>query len=183
MLVLGAAGGVGTAAVQIAKAAGARVIAAASSDAKCSFLRGLGADETINYASTSLRDALKAMTNGKGPDIVYDPVGGDLAEPAFRSIGWRGRYLVIGFAGGSIPALPWNLALLKGASIVGVFWGDFVRREPENSAKGMAELARWYAEGKIKPAIDQRLPMRELPAAYARMATRKVQGKVLMVNE
>jgi NADPH2:quinone reductase len=109
-------------------------------------------------------------------------VGGDLAEPVFRSIAWRGRYLVIGFAQGGIPALPWNLALLKGASIVGVFWGDFVRREPEASARGMAELARWYAQGKIKPAIDLRLPMRELPAAYARMATRKVQGKVLMVN-
>ena len=110
-------------------------------------------------------------------------MGGDLAEPVFRSIAWRGRYLVIGFAQGSIPSLPLNLALLKGASIVGVFWGDFVRREPENSARGMAELARWYAEGKIKPAIDQRLPMRELPAAYARMATRQVQGKVLLVND
>ena len=129
-----------------------------------------------------MRDTLKELTGGKGPDVVYDPVGGDLAEPAFRSIAWRGRYLVIGFAQGGIPALPWNLALLKGASIVGVFWGDFVRREPEASARGMTELAKWYAEGKIKPAIDLRLPMRELPAAYARMATRKVQGKVLMVN-
>jgi NADPH2:quinone reductase len=114
--------------------------------------------------------------------VVYDPVGGDLAEPVFRSIAWRGRYLVIGFAQGGIPALPFNLALLKGASIVGVFWGDFVRREPDNSARGMAELARWYAEGKVKPAIDLKLPMRELPAAYARMASRQVQGKVVMVN-
>jgi len=182
VLVLGAAGGVGTSAIQIAKAAGAKVIAAASTDEKCAFCRSLGADATINYATQDVRAALKELTAGKGPDVVYDPVGGDLAEPVFRSIAWRGRYLVIGFAQGGIPALPWNLALLKGASIVGVFWGDFVRREPENSAKGMAELARWYAEGKIKPAIDQRLPMRELPAAYARMATRKVQGKVLMVN-
>jgi NADPH2:quinone reductase len=183
VLVLGAAGGVGSSAIQVAKAMGAKVIAAASSDAKCAFCRGLGADATLNYATQNVRDTLKELTAGKGPDVVYDPVGGDLAEPVFRSIAWRGRYLVIGFAQGGIPALPWNLALLKGAAIVGVFWGDFVRREPENSARGMAELARWYAEGKIKPAIDLRLPMRELPAAYARMATRKVQGKVLMVNE
>jgi len=182
VLVLGAAGGVGTSAIQVAKAVGAKVFAAASSDEKCAFCRTLGADATINYATQNLRDALKELTGGKGPDVVYDPVGGDLAEPVFRSIAWRGRYLVIGFAQGSIPSLPLNLALLKGASIVGVFWGDFVRREPENSARGMAELARWYAEGKIKPAIDQRLPMRELPAAYARMATRQVQGKVVLVN-
>jgi NADPH:quinone reductase len=183
VLVLGAAGGVGTSAIQVAKAMGAKVIAAASTDAKCAFCRELGADATLNYASQNIRDSLKELTGGKGPDVVYDPVGGDMAEPVLRSIAWRGRYLVIGFAQGGIPALPWNLPLLKGASIVGVFWGEFVRREPEASARGMAELARWYAEGKIKPAIDLRLPMRELPAAYARMATRKVQGKVLMVNE
>jgi len=183
VLVLGAAGGVGTSAIQIAKAAGAKVIAAASSDEKCAFCRTLGADATLNYATQNVRETLKELTGGKGPDVVYDPVGGDLAEPVFRSIAWRGRYLVIGFAQGSIPSLPLNLALLKGASIVGVFWGDFVRREPANSARGMAELARWYAEGKVKPAIDLRLPMRELPAAYARMATRQVQGKVLMVND
>ncbi|MGL6108734.1 MAG: NADPH:quinone oxidoreductase family protein [Rubrivivax sp.] len=182
VLVLGAAGGVGTSAIQIAKAAGARVIAAASTDEKCAFCRTLGADATINYGSQNVREVLKELTAGKGPDVVYDPVGGDLAEPVLRSIAWRGRYLVIGFAQGGIPALPWNLPLLKGASIVGVFWGEFVRREPEASARGIAHLAQWYAEGKIKPAIDQRLPMRELPAAYARMATRKVQGKVLMVN-
>jgi len=182
VLVLGAAGGVGTSAIQIAKAAGAKVIAAASTDEKCDFCRRLGADATLNYATQNVREVLKELTGGKGPDVVYDPVGGDLAEPVFRSIAWRGRYLVIGFAQGGIPALPFNLALLKGASIVGVFWGDFVRREPENSARGMAELARWYAEGKVRPAIDLKLPMRELPAAYARMATRQVQGKVLMVN-
>jgi len=182
VLVLGAAGGVGTSAIQIAKAAGARVIAAASTDDKCAFCKTLGADATINYSTQNVRELLKELTGGKGPDVVYDPVGGDLAEPVLRSIAWRGRYLVIGFAQGGIPALPWNLALLKGASIVGVFWGEFVRREPEASAKGMAHLAQWYAEGKIKPAIDQRLPMPQLPAAYARMATRQVQGKVLMVN-
>lgn len=182
VLVLGAAGGVGTAALQIAKAAGAKVIAAASSDEKCALCRDLGADATINYSTDNLRDAVKALTNGRGPDVVYDPVGGDLAEPAFRSIGWRGRYLVIGFAGGAIPALPWNLALLKGASVVGVFWGDFVRREPQASAAALAQLAGWYAEGKIKPVIDQRLPLAELPAAYARMASRQVRGKLLIVT-
>lgn len=182
VLVLGAAGGVGTAALQIAKAAGARVIAAASSDEKCALCKTLGADETLNYGSANVREALKALTGGRGPDVVYDPVGGDLAEPVFRSIAWRGRYLVVGFAGGGIPALPWNLALLKGASIVGVFWGDFVKREPQASAAALAELAQWYGQGKIKPVIDQRLPMAELPAAYARMGTRQVRGKLLLVN-
>ncbi|HEY5322378.1 MAG TPA: NADPH:quinone oxidoreductase family protein [Caldimonas sp.] len=182
LLVLGAAGGVGTAAIQIGKVIGARVIAAASSDEKCDFCKTLGADATINYGSGNIRDELKKLTDGKGPDVVYDPVGGDLAEPVFRSIAWRGRYLVVGFAQGGIPALPLNLALLKGASIVGVFWGDFARREPKANAAGLAELARWYGEGKIKPVIDQRLPMSELPAAYARMGSRKVRGKLVMVN-
>ncbi len=182
VLVLGAAGGVGTSAVQIAKAAGARVIAAASSDEKCALCREIGADETLNYATENLRERLKELTAGRGPDVIYDPVGGDLAEPAFRSIGWRGRYLVIGFAGGAIPALPWNLMLLKGASVVGVFWGDFVRREPTAFAKALRELAQWYAEGRIKPVIDARLPMQALPEAYARMGTRRVRGKLLLVN-
>ena len=129
LLVLGAAGGVGTAAVQIGKVLGARVIAAASSAEKCELCRSIGADATINYATENFREAIKTATGGKGPDVIYDPVGGDLAEPAFRSIAWRGRYLVIGFAAGPIPSLPLNLALLKGAAIVGVFWGDFRRRE------------------------------------------------------
>ena len=182
VLVLGAAGGVGSAALQIAKAAGARVIAAASTEAKCARCRELGADATINYGSENLRDALKALTEGRGPDVVYDPVGGALAEPAFRSIAWRGRYLVVGFAGGAIPALPWNLALLKGASVVGVFWGDFVRRESQAYAAALGELARWYAEGRVRPVIDQVLPMADLKAAYARMASREVVGKLLLVN-
>jgi len=182
VLVLGAAGGVGTAAIQIAKAVGARVIAAASSDAKCTLCRELGADATINYGSENIRDAIKTLTDGKGPDVVYDPVGGELAEPVFRSIAWRGRYLVVGFAGGGIPALPWNLALLKGASIVGVFWGDFVRREPAANAAALLQLATWYGQGKVKPVIDRVLPMAELKAAYARMGTRRVQGKLLLVN-
>ena len=183
VLVLGAAGGVGTAAVQIAKAAGARVIAAASTDEKCACCLALGADATLNYSTQNIRDTLKALTDGKGPDVVYDPVGGDLAEPVFRSIAWRGRYLVVGFAGGGIPALPFNLALLKGASVVGVFWGDFVRREPKASAAAMMELAQWYAQGMVKPVVDSLLPMSELKAAYARMGTRQVQGKLVMVNQ
>lgn len=182
VLVLGAAGGVGTAAVQIAKAAGARVIAAASTDDKCAACRAIGADETVNYSRDNLRDALKALTGGKGPDIVYDPIGGDLAEPVFRSIAWRGRYLVIGFAAGGIPALPFNLPLLKGASVVGVFWGDFVRREPAANARALGQLAGWYAEGKIKPLIDTVLPMSELPTAYKRMAARDIRGKLVLVN-
>lgn len=186
VLVLGAAGGVGTAAIQIAKAAGAKVIAAASSDEKCALCKSIGADVTINYSVHSLpggfRDAIKAATGGNGPDVIYDPVGGDFAEPAFRSIAWRGRYLVVGFAAGGIPALPLNLTLLKGASLVGVFWGDFARREPKANADMMAELAGWYAQGKIKPVIDQTMPMSELKAAYAHMGSRGVKGKLVMVN-
>ncbi|MDO8373450.1 MAG: zinc-binding dehydrogenase, partial [Polaromonas sp.] len=122
------------------------------------------------------------LTNGKGPDVIYDPVGGDLAEPAFRSIAWRGRYLVVGFAAGAIPALPLNLTLLKGASIVGVFWGGFAKNEPKASAAALAELAQWYAQGKIKPVIDRTMPMAELKAAYAHMGSRGVKGKLVMVN-
>jgi NADPH2:quinone reductase len=183
VLVLGAAGGVGSAAVQIAKAAGARVIAAASTPDKLDFCRRLGADETIDYAKDDLRAALKTLTGGRGPDVIYDPVGGALAEPAFRSIGWRGRYLVVGFAGGTIPALPWNLALLKGAAVVGVFWGDFLKREPQAAAADVAQLLAWYAEGKVKPAIDAVLPMSQVRDAYARMGSRQVMGKVVLVNE
>ena len=182
VLVLGAAGGVGTAAIQIAKAAGARVIAATSSDEKCALCESIGADASINYTSSNLRDEIKAKTGGKGPDVVYDPVGGALAEPAFRSIAWRGRYLIVGFAAGDIPALPLNLALLKGASLVGVFWGDFSRREPKANAAMMAELASWYAQGRIKPVIDRTMPMSELKQAYAHMGSRSVMGKLVMVN-
>lgn len=182
VLVLGAAGGVGTAAIQITKTMGARVIAAASTDEKCALCLSLGADAVINYGKEDLRSALKALTDGKGPDVVYDPVGGDLAEPALRSIAWRGRYLVVGFAAGPIPALPFNLALLKGASIVGVFWGDFARREPQANAAMMQTLAGWYAEGKVTPVIDRTMPMAQLPAAYAHMGSRGVMGKLVMVN-
>ena len=186
VLVLGAAGGVGTSAIQIAKAAGARVIAAASTDEKCALCKSIGADDTINYSQHALpnafREAVKAATGGKGPDVIYDPVGGDFAEPAFRSIAWRGRYLVVGFASGPIPSLPLNLALLKGASLVGVFWGDFSKREPKANAAMMMELAQWYGQGKIKPVIDRTMPMAELKAAYARMGSRAVMGKLVLVN-
>ncbi len=182
VLVLGAAGGVGTAAIQIAKASGARVIAAASTQEKCDLCMAQGADATINYNKDNFRERLKELTEGKGPDVIYDPVGGDYAEPAFRSIAWRGRYLVVGFAAGPIPALPWNLALLKGASIVGVFWGDFSRRESVANAAMMQELATWYGQGKIKPVIHKTMPMAELKQAYAEMGSRGVMGKLVMVN-
>ena len=182
VLVLGAAGGVGTAAIQIAKAAGAKVIAAASTEAKCELCRSIGADATLNYSREDLREGLKRLTAGKGPDVIYDPVGGAFAEPAFRSIAWRGRYLVVGFASGPIPALPLNLALLKGASLVGVFWGEFAKREPKANAAMMGTLVQWYGQGKVKPVIDSTVPMAELPAAYARMGSRGVTGKLVLVN-
>ena len=183
VFILGAAGGVGTSAIQIAKAAGARVIAAASTAEKCDLCIQLGADETINYSEGSFREKLKALTNGKGPDVIYDPVGGDFSEPALRSIAWRGRYLVVGFASGPIPSIPLNLALLKGASIVGVFWGEYARREPENNAAMMRDIIQWYSDKKIKPFIDSTMPMQELPKAYNRMNHRLVMGKLVMVNE
>ena len=182
VLVLGAAGGVGTAAIQIAKSMGAKVIAATSSDDKCALCKTIGADATINYSTQDLRETAKALTDGKGPDVIYDPVGGALAEPALRSIARRGRYLVIGFAAGPIPALPWNLPLLKGASIVGVYWGDFAKYEPKANAAMMMELAQWYGQGKIKPVIDRTMPMSELKAAFAHMGSRSVKGKLVMVN-
>ncbi|MDF2464455.1 MAG: NADPH:quinone oxidoreductase family protein [Ramlibacter sp.] len=182
VLVLGAAGGVGTSAIQIAKGMGARVIAAASTDEKCDLCKSIGADATINYTRQDLREAVKDLTGGKGPEVIYDPVGGDVTEPAFRSIAWRGRYLVIGFAAGPIPSLPLNLPLLKGASIVGVFWGSFAKHEPKANAAMMMELARWYADGRIKPVIDRTMPMAELKAAFAHMGSRSVKGKLVMVN-
>jgi len=182
VLILGAAGGVGTSAIQIAKAAGAKVIAAASTDEKCALCTSLGADATINYQRENLREALKSLTDGKGPDVIYDPVGGEYTEPAFRSIAWRGRYLVIGFAAGPIPSLPLNLPLLKGASIVGVFWGELARREPQANQALMGALLAWYADGKIKPVIDRTMPMAELKAAFAHMGSRGVMGKLVMVN-
>jgi NADPH2:quinone reductase len=181
MLVLGAAGGVGLAAIEIGKALGARVIAAASSDEKLAVCREHGADATINYSNEDLREAIKAATGGKGPDVIYDPVGGIYAEPAFRSIGWRGRYLVVGFANGEIPKLPLNLTLLKGASLMGVFWGEFAKREPKANMAAMRQLMGWLAEGKIKPRISARYALADTPAALNDMAARKVTGKVVIL--
>jgi NADPH2:quinone reductase len=180
MLVLGAAGGVGLAAIEIGKALGARVIAAASSDEKLAVCRAHGADATINYSTQDLREAIKAATDGKGPDVIYDPVGGIYAEPAFRSIAWRGRYLVVGFANGEILKLPLNLTLLKGASLMGVFWGEFAKREPKNNMASMRELMGWLAEGKIKPLISGRYSLEETGQALNDMAARKVTGKVVI---
>ncbi|MFM7801138.1 MAG: NADPH:quinone oxidoreductase family protein [Limnohabitans sp.] len=182
VLIMGAAGGVGTSAIQIAKLIGANVIAAASTKEKCDFCLTLGADHVINYTDKNFRDKLKELTKSKGPDVIYDPVGGDFTEPAFRSIAWRGRYLVVGFASGPIPSLPLNLPLLKGASLIGVFWGDFSKREPEMNSKMMQTLIQWYKQGKIKPPIDCTMPMHELPAAYERMNSRAVMGKLVMIN-
>ena len=181
MLVLGAAGGVGLAAIEIGKALGATVIAAASTDDKLAVCREHGADVVINYSKEDLREAVKAATGGKGPDVVYDPVGGEYAEPAFRSIAWRGRYLVVGFANGDIPKLPLNLMLLKGASLVGVFWGEFVKREPKANLAGMRQLLGWLAEGKIRPRISGRYSLEDTAQALNDMAARKVTGKVVIV--
>ena len=180
LLVLGAAGGVGLAAIEIAKALGARVIACASSDEKLAVCREHGADETINYASEDLRERLKAVTGGRGPDVVYDPVGGPYTEAAFRSIAWRGRLLVVGFAAGDIPKLPLNLALLKGASVVGVFWGDFGRREPKKFAESLRQIATWYEQGKLRPHVSQTFPLAQAAEALKLMAARKVKGKVVL---
>jgi NADPH2:quinone reductase len=180
LLVLGAAGGVGVAALEIGKALGARVIACASSDDKLAVCREHGADETINYASEDLRERIKALTGGKGADVIYDAVGGPYTEPAFRSIAWRGRHLVIGFAAGDIPKLPLNLALLKGAAVVGVFWGDFTRREPQAFAESARQLARWYGEGRLKPHVSATFPLEKAADAMNLLASRKAKGKVVI---
>ncbi len=183
LLVLGAAGGVGLAAIEIGKVLGARVIACASSDDKLAVCREHGADATINYAAEDLRERIKALTEGRGVDVVYDSVGGAYSEPAFRSMAWRGRLLVVGFAAGDIPKLPLNLALLKGASIVGVFWGDFAKREPERFAESARQLARWYGEGRLKPHVSQTFPLEKAAEALQLMAARKVKGKVVLVTQ
>ena len=179
LLVLGAAGGVGSAAVEIGAQMGARGIAAASSDEKLRFCRTLGATETINYATEDLRTRVKEITAGHGPDVIYDPVGSDLAEPAFRSIAWNGRYLVIGFAGGSIPSIPLNLPLLKGASIVGVFWGSFLAHQPEDSAANVREMFDMVRDGRLAPRITRTFSLDEYQDAYEALASRTVRGKAV----
>lgn len=181
LLVLGAAGGVGLAAVEIGKAMGARVIAAASSAEKLAVARNAGADELIDYSEQSLKDEVKKLTNGQGVDVIYDPVGGPLFEEAFRCMAWNGRFLVVGFAaGGGIPALPANLPLLKGAALVGVFWGSFAQRQPADNADNFRQLFAWHAEGKLKPLVSQTFPLERGGEAIAALGQRKAVGKLVV---
>lgn len=181
LLVLGASGGVGLAAVEIGKAMGARVIAAASSAEKLAIAKAAGADELIDYRQASLRDEIKRLTSGQGVDVVYDPVGGELFEQAVRGLAWNGRLLVVGFASGSIPQLPVNLTLLKGAAVVGVFWGAFAQRQPEDNAANFRQLFAWHAEGKLKPLVSQTYPLAEAGVAIERLAQRQAMGKLVVV--
>ena len=181
LLVLGAAGGVGLAAVELGKLMGARVIAAASSAEKLATCKRFGADVLINYETQDLREAIRAATDGKGVDVVYDPVGGKYSEPALRSLKWKGRHLVVGFAAGDIPKISLNLALLKGCSIVGVFWGGFSRNEPKKDVANIAQLAAWIVEGKLKPMVSTTYPLARAGDALADLAARRVQGKAVLV--
>jgi NADPH2:quinone reductase len=183
LLVLGAAGGVGLAAIEIGKALGARVIACASTDDKLAVCREHGADDTINYATGDLRERIRQLTANRGVDVVYDPVGGPYTEPALRSLAWRGRLLVVGFAAGEIPKIPLNLTLLKGCSIVGVFWGEFARREPQRFADEMRQLGEWFGEGRLKPHITATFPLERAAEALTLMADRKVIGKVVITTD
>ena len=183
LLVLGAAGGVGTTAVELGKLMGAKVIAAASSDAKLETCKQLGADEVINYGETGaagLKDTLKEMTGGKGVDVVYDPVGGDFSEAAIRSMAWNGRFLVIGFASGPIPKVPLNLALLKGCAIVGVFWGRFTGEEPQENLNNIQELWELFEAGKIKPVVTDNFPVEQFSEAFQCMTERRARDKVIL---
>jgi NADPH:quinone reductase len=181
LLVLGAAGGVGLAAIEIAKAMGARVIAAASSAQKLALCKKVGADELINYDEEELRRRVDALTDGRGADVVYDPVGGNYSETALRATAWRGRFLVVGFAAGEIPKIPLNLALLRERAIIGVFWGDAMRRDPAQHLANMSLLSEWFAAGKVRPVISERVPLAGAADAITRMANRQVMGKVVVL--
>ena len=180
LLVLGASGGVGLAAIEIGKAMGARVIAAASSAEKLEVARQAGADELINYQDEDVRERLKTLTKGQGVDVIIDPVGGDLFETVFRSIAWNGRMLVIGFASGTIPSLPANLPLLKGAAVIGVFWGSFAQRQPQDNVANFEQLFAWYAEGKLKPLVSQTFALEDTAQAINTLAARKAVGKLVI---
>jgi NADPH:quinone reductase len=180
LAVLGASGGTGLAAIEIGKLMGARVIACASSDDKLAFAREHGADETINYATEDLKDALRRVTGGNGADVIYDPVGGAYAEAALRAIAWQGRFLVIGFAAGEIPKIPLNLALLKGCDILGVFWGSFIERDPKGHQANMAQLVRWAAAGKLSAHVHEAYPLARTADALKAIASRSVMGKVIL---
>lgn len=180
LLVLGAAGGVGTTAVELGKLMGATVIAAASSEEKLELVRSLGADHVVNYSTQDLRERIKEITGGKGVDVVYDPVGGELAEPALRSMAWKGRYLVIGFAGGDIPRIPLNLPLLKGCAVVGVYWGAFAGREPEVQRRNVTELWQMFESGRLVPVVGETHDLDDYAAAFESLAARRARGKVVV---
>jgi len=181
LLVLGAAGGVGLAAVELGKLMGARVIAAASSDDKLAACKGRGADATINYATEDLRERVKALTEGRGVDVVYDPVGGAYSESALRGMAWRGRFLVVGFAAGEIPKIALNLTLLKGCSIVGVFWGEFTKKEPQANRENVRQLLQWIAAGELQPLVSGRYPLSRGIEALHALRDRAVKGKVVIL--
>ena len=183
VLVLGAAGGVGITAVEIAKAMGAKVIAAASSEEKLAFAREAGADETINYSEQPLKETVKSLTGGKGVDVVYDPVGGDLAHQAFRSLAWHGRYLVIGFASGDIPNFPINIALLKEASVTGVWWGTWAKHNPKESFQNMMELAGMVGRGELTPRVTESYPLEQFTKAFGAITERRAMGKVVLTMD
>jgi len=183
LVVLGASGGVGLAAVELGKLMGARVIACASTTEKLELCQKYGADEIINYTTENLKERIKELTNSKGADVIYDPVGGDYSEAALRAMGWNGRFLVVGFAAGNIPKIPLNLALLKVCQIVGVFWGRFAIEFPKENMANTMQLIQWFATGKIKPHIDKTYPLKDAIQALKDMANRKVKGKIVIVNK
>jgi NADPH2:quinone reductase len=182
LVVLGASGGVGLAAVELGKIMGAKVIAAASTDEKLQLCKDHGADETINYTTEDLKTRIKELTNGKGADVIYDPIGGNYSEQALRSCAWEGRFLVVGFAAGQIPKIPLNLTLLKGCDIVGVFWGSFATKFPQKNLQNTMELMQWFSEGKLKPHIDKEYKLKDASKALEQMMHRKVKGKIVIVN-
>ena len=182
LLVLGASGGVGLAAVEIGKAMGARVIAAASSAEKLAVAKAAGADELIDYSQASLKDEIKRLTGGQGVDVIYDPVGGELFDQAVRGLAWNGRLLVVGFASGAIPQLAANLVLLKGAAVVGVFWGAFAQRQPEQNAANFRQLFAWQGEGKLKPLVSETYPLAEAGAAIEKLGQRQAVGKLVVLT-
>ncbi|WP_430908943.1 NADPH:quinone oxidoreductase family protein [Maribacter sp. 2-571] len=183
LLVLGASGGVGLAAVALGKLMGATVIAAASTDDKLALCAEYGADVLINYTKEDLKSAIKKNTDGKGVDVVYDPVGGDYSEAAIRGMAWGGRYLIVGFAAGNIPKIALNLPLLKGCALVGVFWGSFAMKSPGQNQKNTMDLMKWYADGRIRPHIHQRYSLKEVPVALDDMMHRRVKGKAVIEME
>ncbi|MEP4092956.1 NADPH:quinone oxidoreductase family protein [Reichenbachiella sp.] len=181
LMVLGASGGVGTAAIQIGKTLGAKVIAAASTGEKLNYCRSLGADLTINYSKEDLKKQAKVLTDGKGVDVIYDPIGDKFTEPALRAISWKGRYLVVGFAAGDIPKIPLNLPLLKGCSIVGVFWGGFFRNEPEVNAKNFKTIVKWLEEGTVVAKVHKEYALENVAKAMNELTSKKVMGKIVFV--